>query len=391
MENEIRVKELSSKILKLLDLLENYGYEYIRYAYKTNTPVYSDLIIFKEDALSILGIDDYKYLLENGIIRENMFNPKIVEIININKLIDMISLYREMKKYSLSKEILQSDRPFYELLPLVAPNVKNTDIVEVVKKVMLLQLFSGDDRGFRTRIHIALIGDPGTGKTLLLQWQSDVSGGLYISLRTTAAGLSGSLDPAHFYSSPPPLMVANGKILCIDEADKISSSDLDPLLTAMEEGKVILTGAGLHYEYEARVRVMLSSNRKRFRPELLDRFDLIALFRKPSKKETVDIIGHIIEYTNEENQKVLEESKNIINNYIKYVEKFYPRIVDNNAVRDAIAEIIEKTGDSNVRSTLRWLRFVYAYAKINRINITPEVVREVYDILKIQRTTFTKD
>ncbi len=391
MENETRLKNLSSKILKLLDLLENYEYEYLRYINSINIPVYSDLVIFKEDALSILGIDDYRYLLENGIIRENIFNPRIVEIVNINKLIDMISLYKEMKKYSLSKEILQSDRPFYELLPLVSPNVKNTDVIEVVKKVMLLQLFSGDDRGFRTRIHIALIGDPGTGKTLLLQWQSDISGGLYLSLRTTSAGLSGSLDPAQFYNNPPPLMAANGKILCIDEADKISTSDLDPLLTAMEEGKVVLAGAGLHYEYEAKVRVMLSSNRKRFRPELIDRFDLVALFRKPSKKETADIIGHIIEFASEENQRILEESKTTINNYMKYVEKFYPKIIDNNAVKEAIADIIEKTGESSVRNTLRWLRFAYAYAKINRVNITPEIVKEVYDMLKIQRINLTQE
>ncbi len=391
MESETRLRNLSSKILKLLDLLENYEYDYIRYVNKVSIPVYSDLIIFKEDALSILGIDDYKYLIENGILKENIFNPRIVEITNINKLIDIISLYREMKKYSLSKEILQSDRPFYELLPFVAPNVKNTDVIDVVKKVMLLQLSSGDDRGFRTRIHISLIGDPGTGKTLLLQWQSDISDGLYISLRTTSAGLSGSLDPAQFYNSPPPLMTANGKILCIDEADKISTSDLDPLLTAMEEGKVILAGGGLHYEYDAKVRVMLSSNRKKFRPELMDRFDLIALFRKPSKKETADIVGHIIEYSNEENQKILEESKKTINNYIKYIEKFYPKIIDNSAVKDAIADIIEKTGDSSVRSTLKWLRYAYAYAKINRVDITPEIVKEVYDVLKIQRINLTED
>jgi len=279
--------------------------------------------------------------------------------------------------------LLKSKNPYLELLEYVAPHVKETPLIREIKKVMLLQLFSDGDRGIRTRIHIGIVGVPGTGKTLLLQWQADVSDGLMVSLRATSAGLSGSLNPEALQNSPPILMAADGRILCIDEADKIKQNELDPLLTAMEEGRVVLSGAQVKIEYPSRVRVFLSSNRKTFRQELIDRFDLFAFFRRYSKSEVKEVISHLVDISN--NPEIIESGNELIKKYIIYTGKFYPKIENNAEVSRVISEIVEKTNIDSVRAGLRWLRFAYAYARINRTNITADTVWEVYNIINTDR------
>jgi len=376
------VKRLRS-LKNLLEFLEYNLWYYHKLVNKANIPVYSDIIVTFDDLMSFIDEDTYKLLLENNIIRHNPINDRIIEFINIDKLIELINLITESKSYKLPIDLLKSKNPYLELLEYVAPHVKETPLIKEIKKVMLLQLFSDGDRGIRTRIHIGIVGAPGTGKTLLLQWQTDVSNGLMISLRATSAGLSGSLNPEALHNSPPILMVADGKVLCIDEADKIRQNELDPLLTAMEEGKVILSGAQVKIEYPSRVRVFLSSNRKTFRQELIDRFDLFAFFKKYSKSEVKEVISHLVDVSN--NPEILEHGKELIRKYIEYSKKFYPKIENNTEVSKVISEIVEKTNTDSVRAGLKWLRFAYAYARINRTNITADAVWEIYNIINVNQ------
>ena len=384
MEVEILKDPLRLRSLKLLfEYLENTLWYYHRLVNRLGIKVYSDVIITEEDLMDFIDEKTYKLLNNLNIIRPNPYNPRIIEFINISKLFEVLGFIRDTKRYKLPLNILKSDNQFMQLINYVAPHVKDTPLISEVKKIMLLQLFSNGDRGFRTRIHIGMIGAPGTGKTLLLEWQSDVSGGLLISLRSTSAGLSGSLDPMSFMKSPPVLMMADGKVLCIDEADKIRQDDLDPLLLAMEEGRVVLVGASMKTEYPAKVRIMLASNRKTFKPELIDRFDLFAIFRRYTKSEVKEIVGHLVDMS--ENPEVIDKGKKLIKNYMNMAEKFIPKIVNKNEVSKIISDIVEETKSDSVRGSLRWLRFAYAYARINRKNITPDLVLEVYDILKNNR------
>jgi len=374
-----RLKSLKN----LLEFLENNLWYYHKLVNKANIKVYSDIIITFEDLMNFIDEDIYRLLLENNIIRHNPINDRIIEFININKMIELLNLLTESRSYKLPIDLLKSKNPYLELLEYVAPHVKETPLIREIKKVMLLQLFSDGDRGIRTRIHIGIVGVPGTGKTLLLQWQADVSDGLMVSLRATSAGLSGSLNPEALQNSPPILMAADGRILCIDEADKIKQNELDPLLTAMEEGRVVLSGAQVKIEYPSRVRVFLSSNRKTFRQELIDRFDLFAFFRRYSKSEVKEVISHLVDISN--NPEIIESGNELIKKYIIYTGKFYPKIENNAEVSRVISEIVEKTNIDSVRAGLRWLRFAYAYARINRTNITADTVWEVYNIINTDR------
>ncbi|MGC9133277.1 MAG: AAA family ATPase [Nanopusillaceae archaeon] len=370
-------KDIIKDLKNLFEFLEYALPYYHDKAKLIGIPIYSDIIVFEDDLMGLVSQNTIRFLFDNQIARRNPYYPRIIEIVSINKLLDMINEYKRYKDLEINNSKITLKNPFDDLLQYVAPYVKDSGIIPLVKKIMLLQLFSDGDPGFRSRIHIALLGDPGTGKTLLLQWQANVSEGIYLSLRTTSAGLSGSLNPEAFEASPPPLMAANGKILCIDEADKINNRDLDPLLSAMEEGRVILTGARMHIGYDAKVRIMISSNRTKFRPELLDRFDLVASFKTPTKKEIKDIVGHVIEHSS--NYELYNRGDDIIRSYIKFTEGFIPRIKDINGVKNAIGDIIEESKENSVRGSIKWLRFAYAYAKINKTHITDKIVYEVYD------------
>ena len=371
------IKDTVRDLKNLFEYLEYSLPYYIERVRSIGIPIYSDIIIFEDDLRGLVNDNTIKFLFVNNIARRNPYYPRIIEIISLDKLMEIMNEYKRYRDIEVGKEKILLKDPFDDLLQYVAPHVKDSGVIPLVKKIMLLQLFSNGDPGFRSRIHIALLGDPGTGKTLLLQWQSSISDGIYVSLRTTSAGLSGSLNPDDFETSPPPLMAANGKILCIDEADKINNRDLDPLLSAMEEGRVILTGARMHIGYDARVRVMISSNRTKFRPELLDRFDLIATFKTPTKSEIKEIVGHVIEYS--QNYELYNKGDELIKSYIKSTENFIPKIKDITRVKSAIGDIIEQTKENSVRGSMRWLRFAYAYAKLNKVNITDKIIYEVFD------------
>ncbi|MGC9133503.1 MAG: AAA family ATPase [Nanopusillaceae archaeon] len=371
------IKDTVKDLINLFEFLEYSLPYYIDRTRSIGIPIYSDIIIFEDDLRSLVNDNTIKFLFTNNIARRNPYYPRIIEIISLDKLIEILDEYKKYKNIEIGNQKLLLKDPFEDLLQYVAPHVKDSGIIPLVKKIMLLQLFSDGDPSFRSRIHIALLGDPGTGKTLLLQWQSSVSEGIYVSLRTTSAGLSGSLNPDDFETSPPPLMAANGRILCIDEADKINNRDLDPLLSAMEEGRVILTGAKMRIGYDARVRVMISSNRTKFRPELLDRFDLVATFKTPTKSEIKEIVGYVIEYS--QNYELYGKGDELIRSYVKSTENFIPKIRDINKVKSAIGDIIEQTRENSVRGSMRWLRFAYAYAKLNKTYITDRIVYEVFD------------
>jgi len=387
-------KKIITAIRILVETAEaNKIYYYLKLN-KYNLPVRSDLFVFLEDLPNFP--ESYLKKLESvGIIRRNPIFPNIIEIVDVDSVIQAINLLsnnnsKEIIQESVRtiEEIEREPKKDYisELLPYVAPHVEEVQGLDKVKVAMLLQLFSCRDLpNLRNRIHILLVGDPGTGKTVLLKWITDVGDGLYRSLRMTAAGLGGSLRSIAYMDNKPLLQRANGKILALDEIDKLNREDLDPLLSAMEEGIVTLSGAELDVTYEAKVRIIAAANRRtKMRPELIDRFDYYRQLRKLTKREISSVIERIVDFVStEEKSNYLEVGKMIIKRLIRKRSKFIPKITDPDGVKNEIDNILAKTGMGldSVRQTQKWLRFAYAYAKINKVNVNGAVVKKVYELL----------
>lgn len=175
---------------------------------------------------------------------------------------------------------------------------------ENIKKGLILQLFEGNrptDDTFKTdtmdrwTIHILLIGDPGIGKSQLIQAvKKRAPKNITISgTNTSQAGLTVSTVKDELTGTwtmeAGATVLADTGVLCIDEYDKLKPSAQKSLNEPMEQLSVSSAKAGLVQTMSARTSILAGANPKysKFNPynsyrEQLDipesnlsRFDLI--------------------------------------------------------------------------------------------------------------------
>ncbi|NHI92718.1 MAG: helix-turn-helix domain-containing protein [Candidatus Lokiarchaeota archaeon] len=121
---------------------------------------------------------------------------------------------------------------------------------EEIKEAIACLLFStakredGDEEGsmkIRGVTHIFLVGDPGTGKSQILQHVKQLAPrGLYTSGKgSTAAGLTAAVmrdkDTGEMSLEAGALVIADQGVACIDEFDKMNKQDRTALHEAMEQ------------------------------------------------------------------------------------------------------------------------------------------------------------
>ncbi|WPT13036.1 Putative DNA helicase MCM8 [Picochlorum sp. SENEW3] len=193
-----------------------------------------------------------------------------------------------------------------------------------IKAGLVLSLFGGrhgfedadESKGstFRVRgdIHVLLVGDPGLGKSRLLQSVSDAAPrGVYVcGPNASAAGLTLSVSKTagEFSLEAGALVTADRGVCCVDEFDKISSEH-SALLGALEQQEVSIAKAGLVASLPARTTIVAAANpvgghynkrlsltqNLKLSPAMLSRFDLVFLMLdKPSEDNDKRLAGHIM-------------------------------------------------------------------------------------------------
>ena len=197
---------------------------------------------------------------------------------------------------------LSNRKDIFELLwKRLAPEVYG---YENVKKGMILQLFEGNrpvDDTFKTdtmdrwTIHVLLIGDPGIGKSQLIQAvKKRAPKNITISgTNTSQAGLTVSTVKDELTGTwtmeAGATVLADTGVLCIDEYDKLKPSAQKSLNEPMEQLSVSSAKAGLVQTMSARTSILAGANPKyskfdpykSYREQLdipesnLSRFDLI--------------------------------------------------------------------------------------------------------------------
>lgn len=166
----------------------------------------------------------------------------------------------------------------------------------MVKAGLILALLSGRmSTNRRSDIHVLLLGDPGLGKSELLNAVHRVaSRSVFVSANSaTVAGLTASLtmEPGsgEWGLEAGALVIADGGLCCIDELDK--TTDHKCMLEAMEQQRVNIAKAGIVCSLPARCSVIAAANpvnghyntkrpiqeNIRLDPALLSRFDLLFL------------------------------------------------------------------------------------------------------------------
>ncbi len=197
------------------------------------------------------------------------------------------------------KEIADSENVFDRIRDTIAPSIYGYD---KIKLGIGLQQFGGVTRhshGNRKRgeMHIMLIGDPGVGKSQLLESARTLAPRAISAGGTgsTSVGLTASAqkekigDEEQWTLQAGSLVLADGGLITIDELDNLKWTDQQSLDEALSEGQLNVDKAKIHATLKTRCSALMAANpeKGRFDPydaiaeqfdmpeELLDRCDFV--------------------------------------------------------------------------------------------------------------------
>ena len=226
----------------------------------------------------------------------------IIHVHNITPVDDVFEDSRISEDDVSDIKHLSERRDIFELLwKSLAPEVYG---YENVKKGLILQLFEGNrpaddifksDTMDRWTIHVLLIGDPGIGKSQLIQSVKKrapknitISGTNASQAGLTVSTVKDELTGTWTMEAGATVLADTG-VLCIDEYDKLKPSAQKSLNEPMEQLSVSSAKAGLVQTMSARTSILAGANPKyskfdrykSYREQLdipesnLSRFDLI--------------------------------------------------------------------------------------------------------------------
>ncbi|RLE65011.1 MAG: hypothetical protein DRJ38_04535 [Thermoprotei archaeon] len=291
--------------------------------------------------------------------------------------------------YESFEEIVSKTDPLEYFSKLLFPEILG-DQYEPIRKAVLLSLATHYDRGRRTRIHVLIIGPPGTAKTEILKWISSKLGAAFINGEyVSKVGLTG--DARGKQVTPGILADYDGHIVCIDELDKIPPKDQSGLLQAMEEGFYTIVKGKHRARFRAEVRVIASANDKsRITTPLLDRFDFVFELRNPDKEERAKHVDKLVEQFFGEYKT---PDTRVLLDYLQWITAYEPKVKDIDKVKEVMKAYIELTNIDfdkySYRSLeLSILRIAYAIAKLSRNDITPE---HIVKAITLKDHTLTKE
>ncbi|KYN33126.1 DNA replication licensing factor MCM8 [Trachymyrmex septentrionalis] len=210
-------------------------------------------------------------------------------------------------------DIYKKPNLFALLVHSLCPNIYGH---EIVKAGLILSLFGGNAKRMQLRddIHILLVGDPGLGKSQMLQACARISAkGVYIcGNSSTSSGLTVTLTKEtgsnDFALEPGALVLADQGCCCIDEFDKMCSQH-QALLESMEQQSITVAKSGIICSLPARISILAAANpiggqydksktvneNLHISQPILSRFDLIfLLLDKPNKHFDNLLCKHIM-------------------------------------------------------------------------------------------------
>lgn len=266
------------------------------------------------DRVEITGIP--RTYPDDGVVFD-----KYVEGVHVEKLDkDAEDIEIEDEELERIRDISNND-PLHTIAENIATSIRGYDII---KKAAALQLVGGvekemaDEGTERGTIHVAVVGDPGTGKSKIISRVADIaprsvstSGEGSSAAGLTAAAVESEFD-GRWSIKAGTLVLADGGIACIDELDKMDSNDRQSINKALSDGVVQVSKAGKTTELPSACSVFAAANPVYGRfdkyediaeqidlsDELLSRFDLIFITTdEPDEERDHEILSHMREHT----------------------------------------------------------------------------------------------
>nr|XP_034837320.1 DNA helicase MCM8-like [Maniola hyperantus] len=217
-----------------------------------------------------------------------------------------------LKDYYAIQEIHASEDVFRLLVHSLCPSIFGH---EAVKAGLILGLFGGTEieNGSRCNPHVLIVGDPGLGKSQLLQAAAHAAPrGVYVcGASASAGGLTVALGReagGDFALEAGALVLADRGVCCVDELDKMTAHH-SSLLEAMEQRRVSVAKGGVVCSLAARATVLAAANpaagsynraktvaeNLKLNSALLSRFDLVfILLDQPDEKIDAMLSEHVL-------------------------------------------------------------------------------------------------
>jgi len=249
-------------------------------------------------------------------------------------------------------ELSKDQKIFNKLVSSIAPAIYGHD---AIKQALVLQLMGGRRKersdGVLTRgdIHILLIGDPGSGKSVLLKRLSRVAPkARFVSGKgVSGAGLTASVVRDEFLQGwsleAGALVLANRGIVMIDELDKMNKEDRDAMHEALEGQTITIAKANIQATLRCETTVLAAANPKygRFDPygtiaeqidlpiTLINRFDLIFPIKDlPDEKKDEKMAGFILHLHQSPEAIEADIETGLLRKYLAYARNLNPKMTD---------------------------------------------------------------
>lgn len=324
-------------------------------------------------------------------------------------------------------ELAKDPEIYTKLVASIAPALFG---MEDIKEAIVLQLFGGvmhiqkDKSRARGDIHILLVGDPSTAKSVMMKVVSGlIPRGRYVSGKgVTGAGLTATVVKDEEFLGgwvleAGALVMSNRSLICIDEFEKIEKTDQVAMHEAMEQGTISIAKANIVATLPAQTAILGGGNPKfgRFDPfmpikeqidvpeTLLTRFDLkFALRDIPNPEQDERVAEHILKARHFEEDTVMPAiDANLLKKYIAYArKKIHPKLTREagNTLKDFFVKLRGRVvgEEAPVAITLRQyealIRMAEASAKIRlHENVTMEDAMRSIRLMKVSLRDFGLD
>jgi replicative DNA helicase Mcm len=245
------------------------------------------------------------------VLEANYIEAMVEEYEDITITADQENQIRDMAK---------DPEVFNRLVKSYAPEIQGYD---EVKLAILLQMFGGvkkvDKNGKHNRrgdFHILIIGDPSTGKTVMVRYALKIipKGRYCAGPGSSGRGLTASVNKDEFLGGwtvqAGALVLAHKGMLVVDEIDKMTDEDRELMHEALEQQTVSVDRASIHVTLNSQTALLAAGNPKKSRfssyssiaeqinlpDSLISRFDLIFALRDlPNPEKDSDILDKILE------------------------------------------------------------------------------------------------